>query len=315
MSKLWGWLSLPQGFIIETKPHYWRQLSLTYWYIWLISKGVWFAVFMCACSKWELLICVGEEWVVAFSMWNMSLHGNVTNLPEQQCCLHVYICISLLLHFCHAVTWIIHSVALLPSLLAHFSVRLHLIWLECTLHYKIPPLKLDLCFCLFFSLCITLTQNVFCSNFFIVSLKSRIHPFYIWPNIVSQLKLLWNFFENKDRNAKHTVRSEKSSGIREWQLTEIFWKKFCAQKEDRLLSLSFLIIEQIYTVLQGWGDCSLVFKHSFTQKIFTTVPCGKHTRELQSSTLHSFEHSLKLSSWCSGQSRMQPYLIHISAKD
>lgn len=210
MSKLWGWLSLPQGFIIETKPHYWRQLSLTYWYIWLISKGVWFAVFMCACSKWELLICVGEEWVVAFSMWNMSLHGNVTNLPEQQCCLHVYICISLLLHFCHAVTWIIHSVALLPSLLAHFSVRLHLIWLECTLHYKIPPLKLDLCFCLFFSLCITLTQNVFCSNFFIVNLKSRIHPFYIWPNIVSQLKLLWNFFwkQRQECKAYCKVRAE-----------------------------------------------------------------------------------------------------------
>lgn len=64
---------------------------------------------------------------------------------------------------------------------------------------------------------------------------------------------------------------------------------FTALKEDRLLSLSFLIIEPISTVLQGWVECSLGLKHSFTQKLFTIVTCCKHTYELQSIILHSFE--------------------------
>lgn len=36
----------------------------------------------------------------------------------------------------------------------------------------------------------------------------------------------------------------------------MFWKMLCVLKGDRLLSLSFLIAEQIYTVLQAQGDYS-----------------------------------------------------------
>lgn len=86
---------------------------------------------------------------------------------------------------------------------------------------------------------------------------------------------------------------------------EMFWTVFCALKQERLFSLSFVIIESMYVVLQVWGDFSLCLKLSFSPKLLTTVTCGKHTYELWRSILCSFERCLKCCSWCSQQSTKQ----------